>query len=234
MTDRDGDSMRVLVIEDELKVARALEEGLTQAGYEVSIATDGEDGFYQVKTERFDLILLDLMLPGRDGLEILRTLREGGLKTPVLALTALDTVEDRVRGLDGGADDYLVKPFAFPELLARIRALRRRGGSQEVQPLTAGDLALDPVTRRVTRGTVEIDLTPTELKVLECLLRHMPHTVSRETIAREVWAGAARATPLDNVIDVHMARLRRKIDEGHETKLLRTVRGVGFVLGGAS
>lgn len=225
--------VRILVIEDEVKVARALEEGLAHEHYDVSVATTGEEGFYQLSAHRFDLVVLDLMLPGRDGLKILRTARQRRMSMPVLILTARDGVEDRVRGLDAGADDYLVKPFAFSELLARIRALLRRGRPDVVR-LEAGDLEMDLVGRTVTRAGEGIDLTPREFEILECLLRESGQPVSRETLSREVWGGAARATPLDNVIDVHMARLRRKIDDGHEVKLLKTIRGVGFVLGESS
>lgn len=222
--------MRVLVIEDELKVARALQEGLSQEHYDVCVATTGEEGFYQLNAQRFDLVLLDLMLPGRDGIEILRALRQRGLDTPVLILTARDAVDDRVLGLDTGADDYLVKPFAFSELLARVRALLRRGRPQDALRLKVLDLDMDVATRRVTRGGADIDLTPREFQILECLLRRQGSPVSRDTLCREAWGGTARATPLDNVIDVHMTRLRRKIDDGHEVKLIHTVRGVGFVV----
>lgn len=223
------ETMRILVIEDEPKVAGALEEGLTAEHYDVAVATTGEEGFFRVGSERFDLIVLDLMLPGRDGLEILRALRERQLQTPVLILTARDAVEDRVEGLDAGADDYLVKPFAFAELVARIRALLRRGRSDQVLRLMVGDLEMDLVTRRVTLADRDVDLTPREYELLEYLMRHQGNTVSRDMLARDVWKEASRATPLDNVIDVHVARLRRKIDEG-AARLIHTIRGVGFVL----
>jgi len=222
--------MQILVVEDERKVAKALKEGLEAECYQVTVAHTGEDGFYLLNSQTFDLVLLDLMLPGRDGFEILKTLREKGLQTPVLILTARDTVDDRVRGLDSGADDYLVKPFAFPELLARIRALLRRGRIGEVLRLELADLEMDLVTRKVTRGGGTIELTAKEFGLLECLLRNQGHVVSREMLARDVWQETTRATPLDNVIDVHIARLRRKIDDQFENKLLKTVRGVGFVL----
>lgn len=222
--------MRILVIEDEQKVARALREGLEAEGYEVATAATGEEGFFLVNTETFDLVILDLMLPGRDGLEVLSTLRRRGLQTPVLILTARDAIEDRVLGLDSGADDYLIKPFAFPELLARVRALLRRGRPDQVLRLKLADLEMDLVTRHVRRGSQVLELTPKEFDLLEYLLRHQNHVVSREMLAREVWKEPARATPLDNVIDVHIARLRRKIDDPFEEKLLKTMRGVGFVL----
>lgn len=223
--------MRILVVEDEHKVAKALKEGLEGEHYEVAIAVTGEDAFFRVTTEQFDMVLLDVMLPGRDGLEVLRTMRERGEKTPVLLLTARDALEDRVRGLNSGADDYLVKPFAFAELLARIRALLRRGRSDEALRLNAGDLNMDLVTRKVDRAGRVVDLTAREFELLEYLLRHKGQTVPRETLARDVWQEADRGTPLNNVIDVHIARLRRKIDHEERPKLIHTVRGVGFVLG---
>src|SRR5882672_5079041 len=221
---------RILVVEDESKVARALREGLERQGHEVVIAPNGEEGFFLVNAEEFDLVILDLMLPGRDGLQVLSTLRKRGLMTPVLILTARDAIEDRVQGLDKGADDYLVKPFAFPELLARIRALLRRGRTQQVARLQLADLEMDLVARRVKRGGKDVEFTPREFELLEYLLRHKEQVVSREMLAREVWKETSRATPLDNVIDVHMARLRRKIDERSDRKLIHTIRGVGFVL----
>jgi two-component system copper resistance phosphate regulon response regulator CusR len=222
--------MRVLVVEDEQKVANALREGLEGERYDVVVERTGEAAFFRLNTEDFDAILLDLGLPGRDGLQILRAVRERGMKTPVLVLTARDSVQDRVAGLDGGADDYLVKPFAFAELLARIRALVRRGRSAEAPRLTVGDLDMDLITRKVTRMARPIELTVREFELLEYLLRHQGQVVSRETLARDVWQETARSTPLDNVIDVHIARLRRKVDVDHPVKLIHTVRGVGFML----
>src|SRR5262249_35238632 len=172
------------------------------------------------------------MLPARGGLEVLTTLRKRGLQTAVLILTARDTIDDRVQGLDSGADDYLVKPFAFPELLARIRALLRRGRPDPALRLQLDDLTMDVMTRRVTRAGRSLELTVKEFELLEYLIRHAGHVVSREMLARDVWHVTARATPLDNVIDVTVARLRRKIDDPFETKLLQTVRGVGFVVRG--
>ena len=222
--------MRILVIEDEKKVAAALKKGLESEFYEVTLAHTGEEGFFQINSQTFDLLILDLMLPGRDGLEVLTTLRRRGIETPVLILTARDTVEDRVRGLDSGADDYLIKPFAFPELLARIRLLLRRGRGDKLLRLKLADLEMDLVTRRVTRGGQIMDLTGREFDLLEHLLRHQGHIVSREMLARDLWQVKDRSIPLDNVIDVHIARLRRKVDGPFERKLLKTVRGVGFVL----
>jgi two-component system copper resistance phosphate regulon response regulator CusR len=170
-------------------------------------------------------------LPGRSGLEILRQARQNDIRVPVLLLTARDTVDDRVQGLDTGADDYLIKPFAFPELLARIRALLRRGAPPERPPkLSVGNLVLDAPGRSVSRAGSAIDLTAREYELLEYLLRNQGAVVSREMLARDVWKETARATPIDNVIDVHIARLRRKIDDGFDRKLLHTVRGVGFTL----
>jgi DNA-binding response OmpR family regulator len=222
--------VRILVVEDEQKVANALREGLQGERYDVVVERTGEGAFFRMTTEQFDAILLDLTLPGRDGLEILKAIRERGLKTPVLVLTARDTLQDRVVGLDSGADDYLIKPFAFAELLARIRALVRRGRVAEAPRLAAGDLDVELITRKVTRGGQPIELTVREFELLEYLLRHQGQVVSRELLARDVWKETARTTPLDNVIDVHIARLRRKVDADHPAKLIHTVRGVGFML----
>jgi DNA-binding response OmpR family regulator len=221
---------RVLVVEDEQKVANALKEGLEGETYDVIVERTGEGAFFRVNTETFDVILLDLGLPGRDGIEILAALRQRGLKTPVLVLTARDSLTDRVQGLDAGADDYLVKPFAFAELLARLRALVRRGRSSESPRLQVGDLQVDLITRKVMRGGTPVELTVREFELLEFLMRHHAQVVSRETLARDVWKETARTTPLDNVIDVHIARLRRKVDFEHPLKLIHTVRGVGFML----
>jgi two-component system, OmpR family, copper resistance phosphate regulon response regulator CusR len=222
--------MRILVVEDEQKVADALREGLEAERYDVVVERTGEGAFFRVNTERFDVVLLDLGLPGRDGLEILQAIRARGLETPVLAVTARDSLEDRVLGLDSGADDYIVKPFAFAELLARVRALVRRGRSAEAPRLALADLEMDLVARKVTRAGEPVDLTVREFELLEYLLRYQGQVVSRETLARDVWKETARTTPLDNVIDVHIARLRRKVDVDHPVKLIQTVRGVGFVL----
>ncbi len=223
--------MRILVIEDEQKLGRAIQEGLQADQYTVSLAHTGEDGYYLVQTESFDLIILDILLPGRNGLEILATIRKHGFRTPVLLLTAQDSVDDRVRGLDTGADDYLVKPFAFPELLARVRALGRRGSTEATaNRLTIADLELDIAARSVSRSGQDLDLTAREFELPEYLVRHRDHVVSREMLARDVWKEPDRHTPLDNVIDVQVARLRRKVDDRFNQKLVQTVRGVGFVL----
>jgi DNA-binding response OmpR family regulator len=222
--------MRILVIEDEYKVATALKKGLQAEHYDVVLAHTGEEGFFQINSEAFDLVILDLMLPGRDGLEILTLLRKRGVATPVLILTARDTVADRVRGLDSGADDYLVKPFAFPELLARIRLLLRRGRGEKPLRLKLADLEIDLVAHRVTRGDQVLELTAKEFDLLEYLVRHEGHIVSREMLARDLWQTRDRSTTMDNVIDVHITRLRRKVDNPFERKLVETVRGVGFVV----
>ncbi len=222
--------MEILVIEDELRVAQAIKTGLTKEGYRVTLASTGEEGFFKANERSHNLILLDLGLPGRDGIEVLSLLRQKGLKTPVLVLTARDGLEDRILGLDTGADDYLIKPFAFPELLARMRALLRRGKAEPQLLLQIEDLKLDVMSRDVRRGNKKLDLTLREFELLEYLLKHQGQMVSREMLARDVWKETMRATPLDNVIDVHMVRLRKKVDQDFEVKLIHTVRGVGFTL----
>jgi DNA-binding response OmpR family regulator len=223
-------AVQILVVEDEPKVARALREGLEAEGYDVTHAGTAEEAFFLASSRAFDLLVLDRLLPGRDGLEILQTLRQRGFLVPVLVLTALDGVADRVAGLDAGADDYLAKPFAFAELLARLRALVRRGRGDQLLRLSAGDLVLDVPTRAVTRGGQPVELTRREYELLLYLLRHKGTLVSREMLARDVWSEGERGTPLDNVIDVHMARLRRKVDQEPASRLIHTLRGVGFIL----
>jgi two-component system copper resistance phosphate regulon response regulator CusR len=222
--------VRILIVEDELKVANALKQGLEGEHYDVAMATTGEEAFFQVSTAKFDLILLDWMLPGRDGIQVLTTIRKRGLETPVLLLTARDALDDRVHGLNSGADDYLVKPFAFAELLARIRALLRRGRTKETLRLSVGDLDMDLVSRKVVRSGQNVELTVREFELLEYLMRHENQVVPRDTLARDVWKEPTRGTPLNNVIDVHIARLRRKVDSDQATKLIHTVRGIGFML----
>jgi len=225
--------VRVLVVEDELKVANALREGLEAEYYEVRTATSGEEGYFVARSETFDLLILDLLLPRCSGADVLSRLRKDGEQLPVLVLTAKDAVADRVEGLDLGADDYVVKPFAFPELLARVRALLRRGSADYgSKRLSQDDLELDVVARRVARGGRQLSLTLKEFEVVEFLLRNKGNMVSREMLAREVWKVAERATPIDNAIDITVARLRRKLDDPFDRKLLHTVRGMGFVLGG--
>lgn len=221
---------RILIIEDDVKTADAICLGLHGDGYDAIAALTGEKGLSMAAAEPFDAVVLDWMLPGRDGIEILKVLRARGTRTPVLLLTARDAIEDRVSGLDAGADDYLIKPFAFVELLARLRVLLRRAGEREPLQRQIGDLTLDIENRQATRGSRRIPLTPREFDLLAYLARHPGQTVSRQMLARDVWHEQRRATPLDNVIDVHIAHLRRKIDDGQPVKLLHTVRGVGFVL----
>lgn len=222
--------MRLLIVEDDEKTARALAAGLESSGFSTATAHTGEEGFYLLNAESFDLVVLDWMLPGRDGIEILKTIRARGAGTPVLLLTARDSVEDRVLGLESGADDYLVKPFAFAELVARVRTLLRRTAPAEPLKKALGDLVVNLESRRVSRGGKSVDLTPREFDLLAFLLRHAGQVVTREMLAKEVWGEPNRITPIDNVIDVHVAHLRHKIDEGHTSKLVHTVRGVGFVL----
>ena len=221
--------MRILVVEDELKVANALREGLEIERYEVAVESTGEGGFFRMTTEFFDLMLLDVTLPGRDGLQILTSLRDRGVQTPVLVLTARDSIRDRVLGLNSGADDYIVKPFALAELMARIRALVRRG-SMESMRFDVGDLSMDLLARKVTRGDQPVRLTVREFQLLEYLLRNQGQVVSRETLAREVWQEPARTALLFNIIDVHIGRLRRKVDLDQAIKLIHTIRGVGFMI----
>ena len=223
--------MHILVVEDEKKLANALQKGLEAEKLSVKVANTGEEAYFLVSTERFDLLLLDIMLPGRDGIEILKALRQKGLTMPVLMLTSKDAIEDRVRGLDAGADDYMVKPFAFPELLARIQAIARRSKLIDVASvLKLADLEMDTLRHSVSREGRGIQLTSREFELLAYFLRHQGHVVSREMLARDVWNESARHTPLDNVIDVHIAHLRQKLDEPFRKRLLHTVRGVGFVL----
>ncbi len=219
------------MIEDERKLASAVKQGLEADGYTVALAHTGEEGFYLICKQAFDLAILDVMLPGRDGFEILGSLREQGFRIPILLLTARDTLEDRVLGLDTGADDYLVKPFAFPELLARVRALLRRGAAAETSSFSkVGDLEINLTSRQVSRDGQAIELTSKEYEILEYLFINKGRVVSREMLARDLWKDIARQTPLDNVIDVHVTHLRRKIDDRFNQKLLHTVRGLGFVL----
>lgn len=222
---------RILIIEDDTKTASAIREGLQLEGYDAVAVYTGADGVVALRTSSFDVIVLDWMLPKYSGIEILKDLRANGIRTPVLLLTARDTLEDRVLGLDSGADDYLIKPFAFAELSARLRALLRRVSDADPTQRRVGDLVLDIELRRARRGARLISLSPKEFDLLAYLARHQGETVTRQMLVRDVWHETQRATPLDNVIDVHIAHLRRKIDEGHSRKLIHTVRGVGFVLG---
>ena len=222
--------MRLIIIEDDEKTSTALKSGLEQEGFSVVTAKTGEDGFFLLNTGTFDLLILDWMLPGRSGVEILKALRARGTKMPILLLTARDAVDDRVLGLESGADDYLVKPFAFAELVARIRTLLRRAAPVEPLKKTFADVTVDLEARRVSRAGKSVELTPREFDLLAYLLRQPGQVVTREMLAKEVWAETNRITPLDNVIDVHVAHLRKKLDEGHAVKVIHTVRGIGFVL----
>lgn len=219
----------VLVIEDERKLAGALQDGLSQAGYAVTLAMTGESGLEAATRGAFDAIVLDVMLPGIDGFNVLGALRHARVTTPVLMLTARDTLADRVQGLDQGADDYLVKPFALPELLARLRA-RTRHGIRPQTRLQLADLSVDRITRRAERSGQELALTPKEFDLLAYLLQHAGQVVSRDMLARDVWRQDNRGTPLDNVIDVLVVRLRRKVDHGYTPPLIHTIRGLGFTL----
>jgi len=219
---------RILVVEDHKKLLHSLERGLTTAGYEVIAADTGEAGFYYASTEQIDAVILDVMLPGRSGLEILRDLRKGGFSAPVLILSARNDVADRVRGLDHGADDYLVKPFAFEELLARIRAQLNRMVPGRCLSLKAGDLELHVPTHRVTRSGAEIELSKQEYRLLEYLLRHKNETMTRPAILRDVWGEPGVAAT--NVVDVCINSLRKKLERPHLAKLIQTVRGEGYSL----
>lgn len=220
--------MRLLVIEDELKVARFIERGLREEGFVVETAPDGESGLLKANGGGFDLVILDVMLPGRDGFSVLREMRAAGATARVLMLTARDGVQDRVHGLDLGADDYLVKPFAFAELLARVRALLRRGSAEEPILLHAADLQVDLRARRVTRGGKLVTLSSKEFGVLAHLMRRTGHVITRAELAEQVWEDLPD-TP-SNVIEVTVYHLREKIDRGHPQPLIHTVRGAGYVL----
>jgi two-component system copper resistance phosphate regulon response regulator CusR len=223
-------ALDIMVVEDEHKLANAIAEGLLRNGYQVTVAYSGESALEHLRDHNFDLILLDIMLPRMGGLETLRELRRDGFKMPVLVLTSKGSVDDRVRGLDAGADDYLVKPFAFPEPLARVRALHRRATPTAASVLQLADLKMDVSGRIAKRGDQVIELTEREFDLLEYLLLNSGSVVSREMVARDVWKTTLRYTSMDNVIDVHIARIRRKVDDPWPVKLLHTVRGVGFVM----
>ena len=220
--------MKILIIEDEQKTGDYLKQGLSEAGFVVDLVRNGTDGMHTAVTEDYDLVVLDVMLPGMDGWQVLKAIRADGKDLPVLFLTARDRVEERVKGLELGADDYLVKPFAFSELLARVRTLLRRGKTIESVVLSAADLELDLLRRRVTRARKQIDLTAKEFALLELLLRRQGEVLPRSLIASQVWDMNFDSDT--NAIDVAVRRLRAKIDDEFEPKLIRTVRGMGYVL----
>lgn len=220
--------MRILLVEDDRKVASFIRKGLAEEGYAVDVAHDGDAGLAMGLDRLHDVIVLDVMLPGRPGFQILRELRQAKVTTPVLLLTARDAVEDKVQGLDAGADDYLTKPFAFAELLARVRALLRRGKAAQAPMLQVADLTLDPATRTARRGGEAIPLTNREFALLEYFLRNPGRVLTRTMIAEHVWDYSFDSGT--NVIDVYVNYLRRKVDAGREPKLIHTVRGVGYVL----
>lgn len=223
---------RVLIVEDEQKTRESLAEGLRMENWEVATAGNGNEAIAALRKDACDLVVLDWMLPDRDGIEVLQQLRGSGQHTPVLMLTARSTLNDRVIGLDSGADDYLPKPFAFAELLARCRALLRRPAGSGDRLLHCGDLQLDTRARIAVRAGQEIPLTPREVDVLEYLLRYQGQIVTREMLERDVWKQTHRMTSLDNVIDVQIMRLRRKVDVEGAERLIHTLRGVGYQLGG--
>jgi len=220
--------MKILVVEDEERVAQFIQKGLKEEGHAVDVSYDGEDGGFLAEVNDYDLILLDVMLPKKNGISVCREIRARGVVTPVLMLTARDSVEDRVRGLDAGADDYLVKPFAFEELLARVRALLRRRADSKTPTLQLADLELDPITRLVTRAGKPIRLTTKEYSLLEYLLRNANKVLSRTLIGEHVWD--MNFDPESNVIDVYISHLRNKIDKGYDVDLLHTMRGQGYLL----
>ena len=220
--------MHILLVEDELKMARALRRGLEQEGHSVDTASDGEAGLTRAVDSDYDAIVLDVMLPGRDGFSVCRELRGHGRWAPVLMLTARDAVEDRIRGLDAGADDYLVKPFAFGELLARLRALVRRGAPERPPILAVGDVTLDPGAHAVTRDGRSVELSVREFSLLEFLMRHPGEALSRTRILEQVWD--VNYDSFSNVVDVYIGYLRRKLEEPFGRPFIRTVRGVGYVV----
>lgn len=223
--------MRVLVVEDERKIATSIGLALEAEGLRPTLSATGEDGFFRASTEPFDVVVLDRMLPGRDGLDILQALRNAGIRTPVLMLTAMGEVEDRVDGLSAGADDYLVKPFSMSELIARIRALLRRGAETAETELHAGDIRVDLAARSAFRGGRALALTRTEYELLLLLARSAGSAVSRDTIAHALWPDHTRGASIDNLIDVHLGRLRRKLDPTGTAPCIHTLRGLGFRLG---
>jgi two-component system OmpR family response regulator len=220
--------MRLLVVEDDWKVGRALRKGFSEASLDCQWVRDGERGLELAKSQQFDAIVLDLLLPGRNGLEVLKELRGAGILTPVILLTALGTVAERVAGLSAGADDYLVKPFAFKELMARIQAVCRRAAARASPHLEVGDLSLNLASRRLTRGGKEILISPTEFSLIEFLMRHAGEVVSRKMLCEAIWY--ADGESMTNVVEVHINRLRNKLDRGFEKSAIETIRGRGYVI----
>ncbi len=220
--------MRILIIEDEKKTAAYLQKGLSENAFNVDVAEQGEDGLHMATAHQYDLIILDVMLPERDGWSVMEELRKRGQQTPVLFLTARDSVNDRVKGLELGADDYLIKPFAFTELLARIRSIMRRGPTRHSETFRVGDLEVDPVRHRVTRAGKRLDLTAKEFGLLSLMARRAGEVLSRTLIAEQVWD--INFDHDTNVVDVHVRRLRAKVDDPYEKKLIHTIRGVGYVV----
>lgn len=222
------DKMQILIIEDDPAIGKALVRGFSEAGHECQWVKDGEAGAKAAATQQADAVILDLMLPGRSGLEVLRELRHQGVRCPVIVLTALGSVEERVAGLNAGADDYLVKPFAFAELMARLQAVCRRATSRPPAVLTAAGLTLDLTTRRVTRDGKDIDLTPIEFSLLELLMRYAGQVVTRKMLCEHIWGFNWDGTT--NVIEVHLNRLRGKIDRGQSESIIKTIRGRGYAI----
>jgi two-component system OmpR family response regulator/two-component system copper resistance phosphate regulon response regulator CusR len=220
--------MNVLVVEDDPVIGKSLNKGLSEAGHNCVWVKDGKHGLEQALSQRFEAIVLDLLLPGVSGLEVLRKVRAGGVRTPVLLLTALGAVEERVAGLKTGADDYIVKPFAFPELMARLEAVCRRTVDRPPVVMEAGDIRLDLTTRRVQKGEHEIDLTPTEFSILELLIRHAGQVVTRKMLCEHLWETDWEGTT--NVIEVHINRIRKKLDRDGASSTIQTVRGRGYAL----
>jgi len=220
--------MKILVVEDEQRVAQFIQKGLKEEGHAVDCAYDGEEGGFLAEVNEYDLIILDLMLPKKNGLTVCSEIRERGVSTPVLMLTARDAVQDKVRGLDAGADDYLTKPFVFDELLARVRALLRRGSESKAPILKIIDLELDPMSRRVTRGGKPIRLTTKGYALLEYMMRNPDRVLSRTRIGEHVWD--MNFDPESNVIDVYVSHLRNKVDKGFDVSLIHTLRGQGYML----